>query len=183
MYMNIENVTDADFENLWTHSVDHMVSSTFSPYVITQDEDGKYWTDVIPNIDLKTYIKDSIQQDTCMVFREHDAAVACMVISGKKEDYIWNAKYFMTGPKEGSTSMLWLYHELALVSYARFKEITEHSGVLGMNITTSSEDSAVNAFLIRWGSTRVGTSSRGGPMWQTRWLTEREDIIPYDLQT
>ena len=188
--MNIENVTDADFENIWTQSVDHIVSSTFSPYVITKDDDGKYWADLqltsngenFQPIDLKTFMKEQMQMAPCMVFREHADAVAYVAFSGEKVDDIWHARYFMCGPKEGSTSMAWIYTEIVFVSYARHKDVTQHTGLYGMNMTTSSEESSLNAFVIKWGAKRVGTSPTGGPMWQTRWRPEREDIIPYDLR-
>jgi hypothetical protein len=180
MYMNIEYVTDTDFESMWVQSIKHMTSSTFSPHVITQDEDGNYWAD--GQVPFKEFIKESMQMNPCMVFREHANAVAYVAFSGEKIDDIWHSIYFMAGPKEGSTSMAWIYTEIALVSYARHKEVTQHTGLYGMNMTTSSEESSLNAFVIKWGAKRVGTSPTGGPMWQTRWRPEREDIIPYDLR-
>lgn len=181
MYMNIEMVTDADFENMWDNSVSHMASGTF-PYKITQDEEGVYWAEAIVQKPFKEVIKEFMQLAPCVVFRENKDAIAHIALSGEKVGNIWKNRLFMAGPKEGSSSMAWIYTEIALVSYARHTEVAEHTGIYGMDLITSSEESSLNYFVTQWGAKRVGTTSDGGPKWQIRWLTEREDIVPYDLR-
>lgn len=180
MIMNIEILTDEDFENLWPNSVKHMAESTWSPHVITQDDRGVWMLD--HQHCLKAYIKESVQLNPCMVCREDANSLAYIAISGEKVGDIWQTKYFMAGPKEGSSSMAWIYNEIALVSYARHRELADHTGIAGMNMTTSSESSALNAFITLWGAERVGETALGEPMWQTRWADERTDIIPIDLR-